>query len=428
MDLSSRPTHPRWWLGLLLLLHVMPFAVRPALIGGDEPHYALMAHSLAIDHDLALEDDYEAVAAGAPIAGRKFAGVTLDRHLQTTQSGAVFQHPLGLPLLAAPGLALHEWLIPGGAPDIVLGLTILTITFLGLLAGLDLLGARWGRLGWSCGLAVYFSTPLWFYSRTVFTEPLLWSFGAIALWLLRRGHVHRAVVVACWLPWIKEPGVVLLAGFLATLIVMYGRRGVARAVPWLVLSGVLLLVKNQWLYGTPWGTPQSFQYGDVLTGLAGTLGDVRHGLLWFAPLAVVALGAALASIRQGTRLAWIATGTVGGYMLLVASWIDWTGGSCFGPRLLIPIVPLLAWPLVAFAARHPRGWGHWLVVGGVASGMGVQLAALADPFDAFWSLRVDTLVLQQPVAALAGVAIGILGWKKATANIMPASREARTDL
>ncbi len=42
---------------VLFLLHIFPFVGRPALIGGDEPHYALMAHSMAMDRDLELEDD-----------------------------------------------------------------------------------------------------------------------------------------------------------------------------------------------------------------------------------------------------------------------------------------------------------------------------------------------------------------------------------
>lgn len=72
---------PRWLVAVALLLHVLPFAVRPALIGGDEPHYALTAHSIATDLDLALDDDYDAVESGSSAAGGKFAGKKLDRHI-----------------------------------------------------------------------------------------------------------------------------------------------------------------------------------------------------------------------------------------------------------------------------------------------------------------------------------------------------------
>jgi len=39
-----------------LLLHLLPFVSRPALIGGDEAHYALAAHSVGTDHDLDLTE------------------------------------------------------------------------------------------------------------------------------------------------------------------------------------------------------------------------------------------------------------------------------------------------------------------------------------------------------------------------------------
>ena len=51
---------------------------RPDVISGDEPHYLLIVHSLLEDGDLALADDYAAVAAGQAYAGRAFAGVELD--------------------------------------------------------------------------------------------------------------------------------------------------------------------------------------------------------------------------------------------------------------------------------------------------------------------------------------------------------------
>ena len=56
---------------LLFVLHAAPWLVRPYLIGGDEPHYALMAHSIAVDHDIDLTQDYIRVAAGSKAAGAR---------------------------------------------------------------------------------------------------------------------------------------------------------------------------------------------------------------------------------------------------------------------------------------------------------------------------------------------------------------------
>ena len=62
------------WLAAIVLLHILPFVARSTLIGGDEPHYALMAHSIAVDRDVGLVDDYRRVAQGSNAAGEKFAG------------------------------------------------------------------------------------------------------------------------------------------------------------------------------------------------------------------------------------------------------------------------------------------------------------------------------------------------------------------
>lgn len=60
----STPLHPV----VLFLLVAAPFLVRPELVGGDEPHYAAMASSIAFDGDFDLRDEYAAVAAGTSAA------------------------------------------------------------------------------------------------------------------------------------------------------------------------------------------------------------------------------------------------------------------------------------------------------------------------------------------------------------------------
>ena len=183
----------RRWLLPLFLLHALPFATRPVLIGGDEPHYALAAHSLAVDRDVDLDDDYREVAAGSRAAGWRFAGRTLDRHEIEIDGRRVFSHPIGLPALVAPLLALEQAVVPGGAPDFLLGPLGVGLGFLALLAGWQLLADRMAgrrlanrRDAALVALGLYFSTPLWYYSRTFFTESYTWALAILALWLLAR--------------------------------------------------------------------------------------------------------------------------------------------------------------------------------------------------------------------------------------------------
>ncbi|MGH9456572.1 MAG: hypothetical protein ACRD2J_02915 [Thermoanaerobaculia bacterium] len=104
-----------WILGALIL-HLIPFANRPWIVGGDEPHFALMAHSIAVDGDLALAEDYARVERGSKAAGGMVAGKAIDRHVRRVSDIEVFSHPLGLPLLVAPLVGFQQTLAPGSPP------------------------------------------------------------------------------------------------------------------------------------------------------------------------------------------------------------------------------------------------------------------------------------------------------------------------
>jgi hypothetical protein len=188
---------------LLFVLHAAPWLVRPFLIGGDEPHYALMAHSIAVDHDIDLTEDYLRVAEGSKAAGSKRAGTELDPHLRFVGDREVFSHPLGLPVLAAPLIALQQALLPGSAPDYLLSLFGLILTFAALLAGRNLIDRSLGAGDLAIGL--YFASPLWFYSRTFFTEPFVWSTVVLALWLISRERNIAASALARFRrhPWVE---------------------------------------------------------------------------------------------------------------------------------------------------------------------------------------------------------------------------------
>ena len=91
----------------IFVLVAAPFLVRPELIGGDEPHYAAMTWSVAMDGDFDPANQYEQSARGElPTAGRRFFGALLERHLVPKPAGDVSSHPLGLPVLAAAPLAI----------------------------------------------------------------------------------------------------------------------------------------------------------------------------------------------------------------------------------------------------------------------------------------------------------------------------------
>jgi hypothetical protein len=412
----------------LVLLVASPALVRPRLIGGDEPHYALMASSLAFDRDLDLAPDYRAVADGRSAgAGLAFRGRALEPHLLERGGREVPSHPVGLPLLAAPLLLLAAAARLPGLPDSVLLTLSVTVTLAGLLALRGALRAWLGnaRLATLLAGATFFATPLWFYGRTFFTEPYLWSLAAVAVWLLIRERPLAAGLLLGLTLVIKESAILLVVPVLLGAWRFRGRRALARTCLGPALAAAAFVARNLLLYGSgPVAFFQPFRLGDFASGLAGTLVDPAHGLLPFAPLALAA-AAGLAAARGPVdrRLATLAAITLTAQILLVAVWNDWTGGSCFGPRLLLPALPALAVGLaLAWKAWSRHAAFRVLLLVSTALGVAVETAAVANPFRAFWSIPVGRLLLGSTgaiAAALAGAAVAALWLLRAQRGVDP---------
>lgn len=391
----------RLLLALVFLLHLLPFATRPALIGGDEPHYALMAHSIAVDGDLELRDDYEAVERGSRAAGRKRAGEAVDRHLREVNGRVVFSHPVGLPLLAAPLLWMVNALAPGSAPDIPLGLLTAAVTFVGLLAGWRIL-ARWSgdpRLAAVAAGIAWFATPAWFYGRVFMTEGYILAFVLVAIDAIVERRWVRAAVFLALLPAMKETAVILVAFVLLGVVLLVSLRRALLLCTGPAVWGALFALKNFLTVGTPYSTFQRFEVGDPLSGAAGLMFDPVHGLSWFAPVALFAAGGWYRRLRTRDEriVAALVLGVFVAWLAVAAAWVDWRGGSSYGPRLLIPVIPILSAGLLPLLRDARRPWIRVALAAGF-TGFAVNLAAALDPFTAFWGIDARELVAKNLIA------------------------------
>jgi hypothetical protein len=381
-------------------------------VGGDEVHYALMAHSLAVDRDLDLRNDYAEVARGSSAAGRKRAGRALDPHLRTVGGREIFAHPVGVPLLVAPLVFIQQILLPGSAPDLLLLGTTLLLTFLALLVGWRALGAylcdRRRAAAWVFGC--YFASPLWFYGRTFFTEPYTWSFAVLAVAALAARRLAVASALLGLVVLSKDTAVLLAAAVALGGLWRLGPRRAAVLLVGPLAAAAALLAKNL-AAGVPALTvSQAFQVGDPLAGACGLLADGRHGLLLFAPLLLLgSLGGAMAiwsdGDRAARRIALLACGVFAAYFLVAASWVDWRGGSCYGPRLLVPVLPAL----VVVASHCPLDSPRVRRVLGFAfvAGFTVAFCAALDPWRAFWGASAGELVGARPLVAGAGALLAL---------------------
>lgn len=399
-----------------LLLIVAAFATKPLLTGGDEPHYAAMATSIAFDGDLRLENQYEEIAtSNSTAAGKRFSGKVLERHLIEKPFGPRFSHPIGLPLLAAPVLVLGQRVLGVSYPDVLLALVSLSMCAGGLITGARLLAtlARSDETGWVLAAAVFFCSPVWFYSRTFFTEPYVWSGIVVGAWCASRGHYWLSGAVLGLVVLIREPSLLLALPVIGGVALLSGPKAFVRIGLGMAPGCVAVVARNVFYNGGgPLDFPQPFQYGSIGAGLSGLLVDPSHGLLWSAPW-IVLVPVGFAYLRGRTERVIAACGAVAFllYLGLAACWVDWTGGSCFGPRLVVPAIPFLAPALLPLFTRRWSVAFRFFVIGLFSLGAGAEAVAVANPFRASWSPRITDLVTgSSSTIAIFTAGVVLSGW------------------
>lgn len=317
-----------------------------ARVSGDEPHYLLMAQSLAREGDLDLRDNFARRdwAEYLPeLAGPHYGAPRRD--------GRPFPaHSPGLPLLLALPYAA------GGRPACV---ALMALLAAGVVAQSWRL-ARSGGAGEGPALAagaLLAGPPLLFYACHLYTEvPSALALVSALVLLLGApgaGGAALAALLASALPWLHLKMAPAAAGL--ALVALTRLRGRPR---WAFLAvagamGLGFLAYHELVFGrpTPLGAYGGFlPPGDVVPqpfrALAGLLLDRSFGLLPVAPgYVLAAAGVGLAWRRRRSETLGL-LGLSAAVLAPVLAWRMWWGGQCPPARFLVPSLPLLA-PLVA---------------------------------------------------------------------------------
>lgn len=409
-DTQSRGEVTRAYLLFLILLVAAAFLTKPSLIGGDEPHYAAMTASVAFDRDFDLSNQYRDIelnVSGA--AGKRFAGKRLDQHLVQKVLGPQFSHPIGLPVLASPFLWVATKILRAPWPDPILLLLTVAFCAAGLACGCDLLRRFLGEAtdGRILGVIFFCSSPLWFYSRTFFTEPFVWSVVVAGVWFISRSRFLVGGVFLGLAVIFREPALLLVLPIILGVWALRGLKALLQAGVSTALALAVVAARNLFLNGGGiFDFPQPFQYGNWAAGAWGLVSDGSHGLVPFMPLALLApIGFFLGRNRTERVVLGCCAAAACSYFLLAACWIDWRGGSCFGPRLVLPIIPFLAPAIGLVWQRLGSGPLKWFAITLAAIGAGIEVAAIANPFFSFWSPSIVDLVSRSRTA----IATFILG-------------------
>jgi len=269
-----------------------------------------------------------------------------------------------------------------------------------------------GRLGASkrvamvVALATVLGSPLFFYARADFAQPLatLLMLGIVGLLIdgfqrrnVRPGLMTGAVALAI----LTRPVDGLLIAFLALVLLCLplgdwrplrdGRRlGVEVAIGVLVGMAVTFTVDV-----IRFGAPLDFGYqpnfiGSLKFGLLAELVSPGRGLLWYFPLLALAPVGAWVLWRKGLRhetAAMVLPVLI--YLPVYAKW-QGLGGWCWGPRFLVPLIPLLGL-LAGSVAWSQRRHAPLLMFGvlAIAGGLANVAHLAVDQLASFWPVYGD---------------------------------------
>ncbi|MBX3081241.1 MAG: phospholipid carrier-dependent glycosyltransferase [Anaerolineae bacterium] len=238
------------------------------------------------------------------------------------------------------------------------------------------------RTALALGLIYGLATFAIAYVKTLFGEPLvtLLLLGAVmAAWRWRQDQrdpdwrrlwivgICLALAIGVNLAYavfVPMLGLYLLAGiqpFRLAALWSHRRSLAGFAVP-LVGMAIIIGAINMAHFGSAFNSGYQFAAGEgftypLLDGLYGMFLSPYRGLLWYNPLLLLAIPAWWLFRRQFGALAWLCLALIAAQALLFASWWSWYGGIVWGPRFLLPVVPLIVLfltPLVERAWNHRR--------------------------------------------------------------------------
>ncbi len=303
----------------------------------------------------------------------------------------------GMTLMALPAIALAD-LVTGeraaglaktfGAPDMerYLRLRLRLATSLGpalltAIAAVLLYDLALGLTGSAsaalfAGLGYALGTPLWGWSTTLFGHAAVAALYVVAVWAAWRGGVrwaflagaalgwavvveYQAVLagsaIALWAAWRYWPaperwrllGAATIGG-VAALLPLLAYNLFAFGEPFRVgYSGVVGFEgMNQGLFGLTW--PSATVLGEIVLG-------GRRGLIWVAPVLLLAPFGLMSLWRRERGLASMAVATIAIVLLVNAAYVYWDGGHSTGPRHAMPATGLLALGLALFWADLRSG-------------------------------------------------------------------------
>lgn len=428
-------------------------------VTGDEPHYLIVAQSLAFDRDLDVGNNYqqnEGALFGA-------SGLQREQHAQAARDGRMLPvHDIGVPVVLLPvyvaaieiaklppaGILKSFRMNQGLLAYAIISLFIMAIVIAAAhmtIAGLVPIGLA-ERTASILVLVIWASAPVLSNAFLVFPEPfaLFVTAWSVRMWTAapRPWSRHDSVHIGALglLPWFHRKFVVYAVALL--LVTLWHRRrqfsalGRGARVSQLALFAAPVVALAAWTFYY-WGNfagPLAMEGAPLslaafADGAPGLLIDRENGLFWWAPAYILVPAAWSLSPAP---LPWLLP--VAALFVPAASHYQWWGGFSPAARFLVPLVPIfcaagvalvrcaatrstavaLLIPQLLIAAygwQHPRllwprGDGHNRVLGALLDTIGFGerwVPSFRVPSQATWP---DAAIVLAVIAVVNGVLAG----------------------
>jgi len=339
-------------------------------------------------------------------------------------NGLFYQcHDYGNLVLMAPAALLARSLSQGASEDLVrnppplarvaVSLTYAAVAALGSFFLFLAFQFLYGTMA-SLGLAAVFSfaTFYWAYSKTAWdvmgsaVGVCLLLYGALKIQTKNSSSPLDFALLGFAVAWAGAfrcsllPSLVLGGGyFLWSRRERIGAKAIAALLVVLIAGILPTLIYNHVRMGSPF-RPATMAFpstsdlqGNLLYGLFGLLLSPNKGLVWFAPIfcLLALLPAQWKKQSKESKTLGISLGLVViSYLLLISKIRNW-GTFGWGPRYVVPILPLLFYflapLLVDFRAKYPR-WAASLVL--------VSFLLNFAPVAVNWSLALADPIASDP--------------------------------
>ncbi len=269
------------------------------------------------------------------------------------------------------------------------------------------------------------ATLAWPYSKYDFTEPTLTLLTLASIYLIFRwGQSRRnlllvgAGILALMAAVTKYVAAILIPVMVLQIVVLYWEncpsvtklRGLFRpllsfGVPFLIVAAPAIYYLRQHFGYYPsifeaWaGVQRGWLPLPMLIGLRGLLFSPGKSFFLFSPPAILAVLSTFSFVRRHGVRSVALLGIILIYFTVYSKKVAWDAGAGWGPRyqvVILPLVVLLAAPLIKKAIEDRHRWAMYALVATFVLGVGIQMLAIPKNFNYYLGLFRFEVVTQMP--------------------------------